>query len=91
EARDIGFGPISSLGEVMDSPQLKARSFFTQLDHPELGEKLTYSRPPFVATVTQPSISRRAPLVGEENEAVYVGELGFSREELVFFKQSGAI
>ena len=36
-------------------------------------------------------IRRRAPLIGEHNEEIYVSELGLSREELAILKQARAI
>jgi formyl-CoA transferase len=34
---------------------------------------------------------RRAPLIGEHNEEVYINELGLSKEELLTLKQAGVI
>jgi crotonobetainyl-CoA:carnitine CoA-transferase CaiB-like acyl-CoA transferase len=47
---------------------------------------------PFVkASETRCEVSKRAPLIGEHNEEIYMGELGFSKEDLVRLKQSGTI
>jgi crotonobetainyl-CoA:carnitine CoA-transferase CaiB-like acyl-CoA transferase len=36
-------------------------------------------------------IARRAPLIGEHNEEIYVKELGFSKDELVLLKEANVI
>jgi formyl-CoA transferase len=36
-------------------------------------------------------LRRRAPLIGEHNEAIYGGELGLSRAELAVLMAAGAI
>jgi crotonobetainyl-CoA:carnitine CoA-transferase CaiB-like acyl-CoA transferase len=40
---------------------------------------------------TSCGISRRAPLIGEHNQEIYEGELGFSKEEMLSLKQAGII
>ena len=91
EARGIGWSGVCSIGEVMNDEQLKARSFLVEVEHPELGGVLAYPRPPFKATETPLKDPRRAPLIGEHNEEIYVDELGFSKEDLVFLKESGVL
>jgi crotonobetainyl-CoA:carnitine CoA-transferase CaiB-like acyl-CoA transferase len=36
-------------------------------------------------------IQRRAPLIGEHNEEIYLGELGFSKEQLTAYRTRGII
>ena len=36
-------------------------------------------------------VYRRAPLIGEHNEEIYIEELGFSREKLVMLKSKNVI
>jgi formyl-CoA transferase len=89
--RGIMFYPVSTAEDIMEDPQLKAREFFTQVKHPELDTHISYPEA-FVKLSDAPiRIYRRAPLIGEHNEEVYAGELGFSREELVLLKQGDII
>jgi hypothetical protein len=35
--------------------------------------------------------AERAPLLGEHNEEIYCGRLGYTKEDLVKFRQTGVI
>lgn len=80
--RTLLIAPISTIDEVVNSPQLNARQYWRELEHPELGQKFTYPGP-FVKFSETPIIyRRRPPLVGEHNREVYLGELGLTEQQL---------
>lgn len=81
---------ICNAAEVMHSPQYKAREFFLEVEHPVAG-RMTYPRGLCIFSDTPWALERPAPLLGEHNEEVYTGLLGFSREDLVKMRQAGAI
>jgi benzylsuccinate CoA-transferase BbsE subunit/naphthyl-2-methylsuccinate CoA transferase subunit len=83
--------PVNTSEDMVESPQLAARDFWVQLDHPELGESITYPGPYFKSTETAWQKGHRAPLIGEHNAEVYEKELGFSREELLTLKRENVI
>ncbi|MBI2303924.1 MAG: CoA transferase [Chloroflexi bacterium] len=89
--RDMLGYPVATAKEVMEDAQLKARGFWQKVEHPELGESITY--PGAFAQLSQGrvEIRRRAPLIGEHNEEIYCQELGLSRQELVMLRQAGII
>jgi crotonobetainyl-CoA:carnitine CoA-transferase CaiB-like acyl-CoA transferase len=62
-----------------------------KVEHPELGNSLSYCGPFVKMSETPLKIKRRPPLIGEHNEEVYEEELHFRREELLFLKQSHVI
>ena len=70
-----------------EAPDLGARGFFQEIEHPAAG-RLTYPGPPF-RMEAMPWQAARAPLLGEHNEQVYCGELGLSREELADLRAGG--
>jgi crotonobetainyl-CoA:carnitine CoA-transferase CaiB-like acyl-CoA transferase len=83
--------PVSTAQDIVESPQLEARGFWTEVDHPELGDTITYPRP-FANVIGEPlGIARRAPLIGEHNGEIYEQELGMSHQELLTLKQAGII
>lgn len=89
--RSILLAPIQHVGELVESPQLKERGFWVGVYHPELESTITY--PGFAIKVSGLSYrpQRRAPLIGEHNEEIYMGELGCSKSEMVLLKAQGII
>jgi len=76
------WAPISSLKEVLTNPQLKAREFFVNVDHPEMKKSISYPGAPYRFNGSSLSRWKRAPLIGEDNVRIYQGELGLSDKEL---------
>jgi len=83
--------PISTPGEILENPQFKARQFWTEVEHPELDDTITYPGAFIKASETPLRINRRAPLIGEHNMEIYQQWLGLSSEDLVMLKQGGVI
>jgi crotonobetainyl-CoA:carnitine CoA-transferase CaiB-like acyl-CoA transferase len=90
QARHTACGPVNTMDEVLASPQLAARGFFTQVDHPDTGP-LTYPGAPCELSRTPFLVARPAPRLGEHNEEVFCGRLGVSREDLVRLRACGAV
>ncbi len=86
----IPIGPINTAEDVMNSAQYAARGFFTPVDHPVAGKHL-YAGWPYKMTVSPPQVSRPAPLLGQHNEEVFRGVLGYSPEEFARFQEAGII
>ena len=83
--------PVFTPGDLLASPQLEARGFWVEVEHPELGDSITYPGA-FVKASEAPWMMRqRAPLIGEHNQEIYHKELGLSQEELLMLKQGGII
>ena len=82
---------INNPADVLEYPQLKARSYWTALEHPELGMTFTYPKHFFLCNQTENFVRRRAPRIGEDNDEIYVKELGLSSTELEAFKRAGVI
>ncbi|MFC1864099.1 CaiB/BaiF CoA transferase family protein [Thermodesulfobacteriota bacterium] len=77
--------------DLAGQPQLKARNYWTGLDHDDLDLNLVYPRHFFLSSETENFVKRRAPLIGEDNDAVYGKELGLSITEIAVLKQSNVI
>ena len=82
-------GVCNSAEDLLKDPNYEARGFWVDIDHPEAG-KLTYPGAPLIMSETTWQASR-APLLGEHNEEVYHGELGFSPWELTQLRENGVI
>ena len=83
--------PVMDAREILENEQLKSRDFWKDLEHPELGSTIVYPGPSLKLSETPLSLRRRAPLIGEHNEEIYLGELGLSVERLEALKQIGVI
>ena len=83
--------PISSVVDLINSPQLAFRDFWEEVEHPELGTKITYPGRWANNSETPPKISRRAPLIGEHNQEIYEKELGMPGEQIVKLKKAKVI
>ncbi len=89
--REIMLTPASTIEDLPHNPQLKARDFWVDVEHPELGTSLKYPGTPFKSTQNFSDEKHRAPLIGEHNTAIYVEELGIPEDEIAALKQSGVI
>jgi crotonobetainyl-CoA:carnitine CoA-transferase CaiB-like acyl-CoA transferase len=76
--------------ELVLHPHLNARNFWVDLATAEIGT-LKVPGAPYDFTVTPWSLRRRAPTLGEHNAEIYIGQLGFSPEELVDLRRTGII
>ncbi|MEK7354761.1 MAG: CoA transferase [Chloroflexota bacterium] len=83
--------PVATTNDMLENPQLAARGFWVELEHPELGIDLTYPGAFGTFSETPIRITRRAPLIGEHNKEIYGKELGLSRDKLLILKQAGVI
>jgi len=88
--RGIMLYPVYGAKEIREDPQLMARGFWNDVDHPELGEVSFFPGSPFVFSGERQNI-HRAPLIAEHNRDIYCAELGISEEEFVTLKESGVI
>ncbi|UCD09794.1 MAG: CoA transferase [Dehalococcoidales bacterium] len=83
--------PLNSTAEIAGNRQLAARDYWVKLDQPELGTTITYPGSFAKTTEAPPRVTRRAPLVGEHNEEIYIDELRYSEEKLQELKRDGII
>jgi benzylsuccinate CoA-transferase BbsE subunit len=76
------WAPVCSPEEVFGNPQLKARRFFIDVDHPEMNASIRYPGIPYRFSMFSTRRWKKAPLLGEDNIQIYEEELGFSEGEL---------
>lgn len=88
--RRILLAPVADTEDVCENPQLGARDFWVDVEHPELGDAITYCGPFLKLSEAPLVIRRRPPLIGEHNEEIYK-QLGISDRECLLLKQAGVI
>jgi crotonobetainyl-CoA:carnitine CoA-transferase CaiB-like acyl-CoA transferase len=66
--------PLSNVKDMLQSEQLGARQFWTELEHPELGRQVTYAGPFARLSATPIRYRLRPPLLGEHTSEI-LGEV----------------
>lgn len=90
-ARGLLIAPVTTIAEVVTSEQLEARDYWRTLGHPELARTVRYPGA-FAQFSASPITYRyRPPTVGEHNQAIYMGELGLSVDDMATLRTKGVI
>ena len=89
--RRLIIAPVATAKGMLEDIQLKARDYWIELEHYELGTSITYPGVFFRGSGPSHRIQHRAPLIGEHNSEIYAEELGLSKERLVALVQGGVI
>jgi crotonobetainyl-CoA:carnitine CoA-transferase CaiB-like acyl-CoA transferase len=77
----VPMGKVSTVDEIPELEQLKARSYFDEIEHPIAGRRI-YPGLPIRFGESRPR-SNRAPLLGEHTAEILCNELGYTREDLI--------
>lgn len=81
QRRRVPFAPVSTMGDLLDSPHLRARGFFAVIDHAAMGS-VTVPGAPYRLSETPWQLRRPAPLLGQHTAEV-LGHAGIDVEGLV--------
>jgi crotonobetainyl-CoA:carnitine CoA-transferase CaiB-like acyl-CoA transferase len=90
ERARIPCGPVYTIGEVLDDPQVRARNLLEEMEYPGTSRPVSIASPPARLSATPAEVRRRAPLLGEHTDEVLT-ELGFTAEEVELFRSEKAI
>ncbi|MFN0094369.1 MAG: CaiB/BaiF CoA transferase family protein [Dehalococcoidia bacterium] len=90
QQRGFQVGIIYSPEETFSDPHFVARGWPTTVEHPELGRTFTYPGAPYAFEKTPWRIRRRAPLLGEDSDAV-LAELDLDGEAQARLRAAGVI
>ncbi|MFC1957235.1 CaiB/BaiF CoA transferase family protein [Chloroflexota bacterium] len=90
QGQGVAAGVVQDAGDLADDPQLRARGFFVELDHPELGRTVSDATP-IKLSETPARYNRAAPVKGQDNSYVYGELLGVSEDELTELRRQGII
>ncbi len=82
--------PLDDLAEVAADGNKRGRGFWTRIERPHVGV-IEHPGRPVVMEATPWRMRRPAPTLGEHNEEVYRGMLGYSSAELVQLRQNNVI
>jgi crotonobetainyl-CoA:carnitine CoA-transferase CaiB-like acyl-CoA transferase len=90
QAEGCTVAPYNTVDEVLRSNQMKARSFFVEIEHAQTGQ-FKYATAPYKYSATPLAIVRPAPTLGEHNEEIYCQRLGCSQQDIIKLRETGAI
>ncbi|RLC70785.1 MAG: CoA transferase, partial [Chloroflexi bacterium] len=83
-------GPVKAVTELLDDPHVQARETVVDVDCPQIGKVPLFGMA-IKLSETPGDLKTPAPLLGEHNEEVYCGLLGFGREELAELEREKVI
>jgi crotonobetainyl-CoA:carnitine CoA-transferase CaiB-like acyl-CoA transferase len=86
----LPFVPQRTIDEVVNCPHLAARGYFQEVEHPIAG-KLKYAGAPYKLSETPWKMANPAPTLGQHNEDILCGWLGYSKEELASMRSCEVI
>jgi crotonobetainyl-CoA:carnitine CoA-transferase CaiB-like acyl-CoA transferase len=89
--RRILLYPVYDIEEIVNSPQLKSREFWIDIEHDELNSTITYPSAFAKSSEMKFGIYRRPPLIGEHNVEIYEGELGIPPNQLKVLAEAKVI
>ena len=86
----VPLGAVRTAHQVLQDKQMAARQFFVDINRKDTG-KLTFPGVPYRFSEIQREKPVAAPLLGQHNEEIYCGRMGYTRGDLVRFKEAGVI
>ena len=86
----VPVGKVMQPHDQPDLPQLAARGFFEELDHPVIGSSRYSTLPMRFSRISGPIHQRHAPLLGEHNREL-LDALGLTRAEQTALEADGVI
>jgi len=89
QKRRLPFGIPLSAEKLLKSRHLNERGYFMEVDHPITG-KIRYPGPP-LKMGEMPYTLTRAPFLGEHNEEIYCGRMGFSANDVAKMSAEGIV
>ncbi|MBA7599238.1 Succinyl-CoA--L-malate CoA-transferase beta subunit [subsurface metagenome] len=86
----LNIAPLNTMEDVFNSRHFNERGVFAEIEHPVAG-KLRYPGRPFLNDDMPWLVRSPAPRLGEHNKEILCDRLGYSKQELVWMRQTGII
>ncbi len=86
---DLIYGPIQTVSEAVEDPQILANNYITDFDHPIFGP-IKVVGIPYRFSKTPAGLTKAAPELGEHTEEILL-ETGYTGEEIAELRDKGVI
>ena len=86
----IPCGPINTVDQVFDHPQIVHREMVVDVPHPTAGS-VRLVGPPVIMSDTPAQVRSHPPLLGEQTDEILRGRIGLSNDEIARLRAEGAI
>jgi len=90
DEEDVPAAPVNTLDRILSAPQILSRNMVVEIDHPKARKFKSVGNPVKVSLFPEEKFEP-PPLLGQHNELVYCGMLGFSSADLQTWKREGII
>jgi crotonobetainyl-CoA:carnitine CoA-transferase CaiB-like acyl-CoA transferase len=87
---EVAYSSVFDMEDVFRDIQYRAREAMVRVPDPDLGEAIVQNVVPKLS-LTPGSVDFLGRKMGEDNEAIYCGELGISQEKLKQLKDAGIV
>jgi crotonobetainyl-CoA:carnitine CoA-transferase CaiB-like acyl-CoA transferase len=86
----IPCGPVNSIADIAADPHIAARGMLQELEQPGLDRTVRVPSSPIKMTETPAGPRGRAPLLGEDTDAV-LAAAGYSGDDIAALRERGAV
>jgi crotonobetainyl-CoA:carnitine CoA-transferase CaiB-like acyl-CoA transferase len=90
EKADVPSAVINNVAQAFSDPQVLSRNMIVEMEH-SLGGVIKTMGNPFKMSGIEKEVFNSPPILGQHNEEIICGLLGYSKEDLERFKREGVI
>jgi crotonobetainyl-CoA:carnitine CoA-transferase CaiB-like acyl-CoA transferase len=91
EKKDVPCGPVNTLDQVFDDPQVRARGMAVKMKHAATPDPVTLIANPLVFSETPVSYRHAPPVIGEDTRDILKDELGMGDDEIANLQKKGVV
>ncbi len=84
------FGLVQTPSELAQCPQLESRNFFREIEHPVMGQ-VKVPAELFKLSETPYRLERAAPILGQDNQEIFVEGLKYDEKQFIQLRQLNVI